>query len=73
MGSVPDGKLPTQLNLNLDNGYISVNKFQQTSVPGIFAAGDITNNPLKQAITAAAEGAISASSVYQEIIKQSKG
>lgn len=39
------------------NGYIKAGEDCQTSVPGIFAAGDIRTKPLKQIITAAADGA----------------
>ncbi|HNW80284.1 MAG: FAD-dependent oxidoreductase [Methanoregulaceae archaeon] len=40
-----------------------------TSVPGIFAAGDITNIRTKQIITAAGEGAKAALSAYEYLIK----
>ncbi len=69
VGSIPGIKLTQQLNLKLDNDYIITNKFQETSLSGVYAAGDTTNNPLKQAVTAAAEGAIAATSVYEEIRK----
>jgi thioredoxin reductase (NADPH) len=38
-------------------GYIIAGEDCKTSVPGIFAAGDIRTKPLKQIITAAADGA----------------
>ena len=38
-------------------GYIVANEDCETSVPGIYAAGDIRTKPLKQIITAAADGA----------------
>jgi NADH-dependent peroxiredoxin subunit F len=40
-----------------------------TSVPGIFAAGDITNIRTKQIITAAGEGAKAALSAYEYLVK----
>jgi len=40
-----------------------------TSVPGILAAGDITNIRTKQIITAAGEGAKAALSAYDYLIK----
>jgi len=67
IGNIPDDRLAKQLNLKLDGDYIEVNKKQETNIKGVFAAGDITNNPLKQIITSCAEGAIAADSAYQEL------
>ena len=39
-----------------------------TTVPGIFAAGDITNIKTKQIITAAGEGAKAALSAYEYLM-----
>lgn len=41
-------------------GYIVTDERMETSVPGVFAAGDIRHTPLRQVITAAADGAIAA-------------
>jgi thioredoxin reductase (NADPH) len=70
IGSIPDIKIFKNLDLELEENYIVTDKFQKTSVSGIFAAGDITNNSLKQAITASSEGAIAATSAYNEIKKE---
>ncbi|MHB1376433.1 MAG: thioredoxin-disulfide reductase [Candidatus Humimicrobiaceae bacterium] len=43
-------------------GFIIADKNLQTSVTGIFAAGDIRNSVLKQVITAVADGALAATS-----------
>lgn len=43
-------------------GYIIADKNLQTSISGIFAAGDIRNSVLKQVITAVADGALAATS-----------
>lgn len=67
IGSVPNTKISEQLKLNLDKGHIRVDKNQKTNISGVFAAGDITDNPLKQAITACAEGAVATYSVYKEL------
>ena len=46
--------------LELENGYIKTDENMHTSVPGVFAAGDIRVKSLRQVITAAADGAIAA-------------
>ncbi|GLI51048.1 thioredoxin reductase [Tepidanaerobacter syntrophicus] len=47
--------------ISLDNqGYIITNEHLMTNVPGIFAAGDIRQKPLRQVITAASDGAVAA-------------
>ena len=67
IGSIPDEKFLKQLGLKTEKRYIKVNKKQETNIKGIFAAGDITNNPLKQIITACGEGAVATTSAYEEI------
>jgi len=67
IGYVPDTTLPEQLKIKMENGYVVVDEKQGTSVEGVYAAGDATNNPLKQAVTASAEGAIAATSAYEQI------
>jgi len=42
------------------NGYIAAGEDTATSLPGIFAAGDIRTKPLRQVVTAAADGAVAA-------------
>ena len=46
------------------NDYIATNEKMETGVPGIFAAGDIRSNSIRQLITAAGDGATAA--VYAE-------
>jgi len=41
-------------------GYVRIDHDGRTSVPGLFAAGDVTDSELKQVITAAAKGASAA-------------
>ncbi len=41
-------------------GYIKTNEEMMSSVPGLFAAGDVRNTPFRQLVTAASDGAIAA-------------
>ena len=50
-----------------DNKEIIVDKYCGTSAKGIFAAGDVTDVPYKQAIISAGQGAIAALSAYNYI------
>lgn len=70
IGSDPQVDLAKQIGIKLEDGEISVNKKQETNVKGVFAAGDVTNNPLKQIVTACAEGAIAANSAHEELSKE---
>ncbi len=46
---------------------VVTNKRMETSTPGIFAAGDITDSPYKQAVISAGEGAAAALTAYSYI------
>ena len=46
--------------LEMENGYIKTDDNMHTSIPGVFAAGDIRVKSLRQVVTAAADGAIAA-------------
>ncbi|AGK61534.1 thioredoxin reductase (NADPH) [Archaeoglobus sulfaticallidus PM70-1] len=68
IGINPATQIVANLGVEMDSrGYIIVNKNQETSVQGVFAAGDCCNNPLKQAITAAGDGAVAANSAFEYI------
>ncbi|MFT0534325.1 alkyl hydroperoxide reductase subunit F [Castellaniella hirudinis] len=53
------------------HGEIVVDARGQTSVPGVFAAGDATTVPYKQIIIAAGEGAKAALSAFDHLIRSS--
>ena len=46
--------------LEMENGYIRTDEKMASSVPGVFAAGDVRVTPLRQIVTACADGAIAA-------------
>jgi thioredoxin reductase (NADPH) len=43
-----------------ENGFIQVDETMATGCPGVYVAGDVRKNPLKQVVTAAADGSIAA-------------
>jgi len=53
------------------HGEIVVDAKGQTSVPGVFAAGDATTVPFKQIIIAAGDGAKAALSAFDHLIRTS--
>ncbi len=55
-----------------DYGYVKVDEWMRTSIPGIFAAGDAISKwrGFRQIVTAAATGAVAAYSAYQYLIEK---
>ena len=51
-------------------GEIEVDAHGCTSVPGVFAAGDVTTTPFKQIVIALGEGAKAALSAFEHLIRQ---
>jgi len=68
IGGVPNTNLCQGLNINMEGNFIKTDKYQATNIKGVFAAGDLTNNPAKLIITAASEGAIAANSAYKYLM-----
>lgn len=67
VGNVPMTKNFTNLNILDDQGWIKTDERMQTSIPGIFAIGDVRETPLRQVATAVGDGAIAGQQVYQYI------
>lgn len=68
IGSVPGVALARNLGLELDEvGYLKVTDKMSTNLPGVFAAGDITDKGqlLAQLVTACAQGAMAAASAFK--------
>jgi thioredoxin reductase (NADPH) len=73
VGTVPS-TIFLQGTMALDEGgFIVVNREMETSLPGVFAAGDVTNKAVRQISTAVGEGAIAAMSAEKYIQAQWAG
>ena len=60
--------------VSLDNrGQIIIDELGQTSVPGVFAAGDCTTVPYKQIVVAQGSGATAALSTWNHLIRAESG
>lgn len=58
IGRKPDTEMFAE-KLTLDeNGYIITNEKMETSIPGVYAAGDVRKKQLRQIVTAESDGAI---------------
>ena len=63
LGDIKNNKLATDLKLKLKDGSIVVNKEQQSSISGVYAAGDIVYG-LNQICVATSQAAIAATSIH---------
>lgn len=67
IGREPDTEVFRGL-IDLDpSGYIVAGEDTKTSVPGVFAAGDVRTKPLRQIVTACADGACAARAAEEEL------
>lgn len=61
IGRIPETALVKgQMELTVE-GYIPADETTQTQVPGFFAVGDVRTKPMRQIVTATADGAVAAS------------
>lgn len=74
IGRVPDTQFLRSSGLSLDpSGYIPAGESAQTELPGVFAAGDVRTKPLRQIVTAAADGAAAAHSAQAYLSGRAPG
>ena len=65
VGETPNSELAKKAGVNVDRkGYITVDVRQHTSMAGVYAAGDVTNHPVKQVGTAIGQGITAALEAY---------
>jgi thioredoxin reductase (NADPH) len=68
IGSIPQTQVVKDFPVDLDEGgYVLTNQRMETSVPGLYAVGDVRATPFRQLVVAAGEGAIAAHAASQYI------
>lgn len=67
VGSLPMTAPFVNLGVLDDQGWVKTDEKMQTSVPGIFAIGDVRETPLRQIATAVGDGAIAGQQAYQYV------
>jgi thioredoxin reductase (NADPH) len=68
VGEAPNSQLAKAAGIETDeHGYIKVNMYQHTNLSGVFAAGDVTDQPIKQVGTAVGQGITAALEAYSFI------
>lgn len=71
IGSLPQKDLFDRMGIATDEmGYARADAHMKTSVYGLFTCGDVNAGNFKQAIVAAAEGAIAANTAFEEIKRE---
>jgi len=65
IGEDPSSQLAKEVGVAIDeDGYIIVDMLQRTNIAGVYAAGDVTNHPVKQVGTAVGQGITAATEAY---------
>lgn len=68
IGYIPQTELAEQIGVELNGkGQIETTAHGNTNLRGVFAAGDITSEPFKQAITSSAQGVFAANEAHKYI------
>lgn len=67
VGNVPMTASFTDTGILDDAGWVKTDDRMHTSLPGVFAVGDVRETPLRQIATAVGDGAIAGQEVYQYV------
>lgn len=67
VGQLPQTKLLKEYNVLDDNGFVIVDKNYETTIPGLFAIGDILQKDIRQIANAVGDGAVAAQSIGRYI------
>ena len=70
IGVTPDTELAKASGIEVCSlGFIKTDLYLNTNIPGVYAAGDCRQSPLRQVVTAAADGAVAATTAINYILK----
>ena len=61
-----------QGQLALEDGYLSAGEDTKTEIPGVFAVGDVRRKPVRQVVTAVADGAVAVHMAEEYLAQQRK-
>ncbi len=65
VGEDPNSRIAREASVAVDeDGYIIVDALQRTNIDGVYAAGDVSNHPVKQVGTAVGQGITAATEAY---------
>jgi alkyl hydroperoxide reductase subunit F len=65
---IPNSQMVADLVETTEDGFIEVDCYSRTNVPGIFAAGDVTHIMAEQVLVAVGEGVKAALSAYEYLL-----
>lgn len=69
VGTIPQTDFVPDIVEKNDGGYIVTDDKCRTNIEGLYAIGDVRNTPLKQVITAAADGAVAATYASEYVVE----
>ena len=73
VGRVPDTALFAG-QVDMDGaGYVAADESTRTSIPGVFAVGDVRTKAVRQIVTAAADGAVAAHYAEEYLLSLAEG
>lgn len=67
IGLIPNSDIVEGLGITDEEGWIITNEKMETSIPGLFAVGDVRQTPLRQIATAVGDGSHAGHMAYQYI------
>lgn len=67
IGLIPNSDIVEGLGITDEEGWVITNEKMETSIPGLFAVGDVRQTPLRQIATAVGDGSHAGHMAYQYI------